>query len=69
MAAKSEEAVFSVSVIKEKGKQKTILVKNAIKKISLKSSWEDLLDRVVDSISEDDLPDRTLEKFYLRPKK
>lgn len=63
MATKPEEAVFSISVIKEKGKQKTVLAKNAIKRIALKSKWEDLMDRVVDSISEDDLPDKTLDKF------
>ena len=63
MATKPEEAVFSISVIKEKGKQKTVLAKNAIKRIALKSKWEDLMDRVVDSISKDDLPDKTLDKF------
>jgi hypothetical protein len=45
MATKPEEAVFSVSVIKEKGKQKSVLAKNAIKRIALKFKWEDLMDR------------------------
>ena len=63
MAANPEEAVFSVSVIKEKGKQKTVLVKNAIKRIALKFKWEDLMDWVVASISKEDLPNKTLDKF------
>jgi hypothetical protein len=63
MAASSMEAVFSVSVVKEIGKQKTILVKNAIKRISLKCNWQDLLDTAIDAISENDLPDQIVDKF------
>ena len=51
------EAVFSVSLFTEKGKIKTNLVKNAIKRISTKLTWEDLLDMCIENVSEDDLPD------------
>ena len=57
------EAVFSVSLFKEKGKIKTNLVKNAIKRISTKLTWEDLLDMCIENVSEDDLPDDIVDKF------